>query len=96
MGPISKTTLPGGTGEGAERMGGLLWGTGSGEGGHKLSHNFLDLPFLNIIQTHISILADLYEMPSNSCYVYKHHTTHRTYRFTFHPKDKAIMVQCLA
>ena len=29
-------------------------------------------------------------------FFYVHYTTHRTYSFTFHPKDKAIMVKCLA
>ena len=29
-------------------------------------------------------------------FFYVHYTTHRTYSFTSHPKDEAIMVKCLA
>ena len=34
--------------------------------------------------------------PFSLSFVYVHYTTHRTYSFTSHPKDGAIMVKCLA
>ena len=34
--------------------------------------------------------------PETPGFFYVHYTTHRTYSFTSHPKDEAIMVKCLA
>ncbi len=44
----------------------------------------------NTVADHCSLVTSV------TWFFYMHYTTHRIYSFTSHPKNKAIMVKCLA